>query len=205
MTVSGRSSGPTPSRSTTPGRKLSRTTSGSAQSARPCSGSALRSITTVSLPALSASSQAGARSLSGSPPGRWRRTTRAPRRSSSRLANGPGRYRVRSTTSSPARGVKTAGTYYTPSAVPEQDKRRLLLDAAVKVFARKGYHSARVGDIAEEAGVAHGLLYHYFASKEGGLRRGFPETWPGPRPQTTKVPGGGETPPQTRRTGCPDP
>jgi TetR/AcrR family fatty acid metabolism transcriptional regulator len=35
------------------------------------------------------------------------------------------------------------------------------------VFARKGYHQARVGDIAEEAGVAHGLLYHYFPSEDG--------------------------------------
>lgn len=42
-----------------------------------------------------------------------------------------------------------------------EDKRRQLLDAAVRVFARKGFHASRVGDIAEEAGVAHGLLYHY--------------------------------------------
>jgi TetR/AcrR family transcriptional regulator, fatty acid metabolism regulator protein len=41
-----------------------------------------------------------------------------------------------------------------------EDKRRQLLEAAVRVFARKGYHASRVGDIAEEAGVAHGLLYH---------------------------------------------
>jgi len=57
------------------------------------------------------------------------------------------------------------------------DKRRLLLDAAVRVFARKGYHAARVGDIAEEAGVAYGLLYHYFESKEDVLRSVFRETW----------------------------
>ena len=70
-----------------------------------------------------------------------------------------------------------ARTYYTPSAVPDQDKRRVLLDAAVRVFARKGYHAARVGDIAEEAGVAYGLLYHYFDSKEDVLRSVFRETW----------------------------
>jgi AcrR family transcriptional regulator len=57
------------------------------------------------------------------------------------------------------------------------DKRRVLLDAAVRVFARKGYHVARVGDIAEEAGVAHGLLYHYFSSKEDVLETIFRETW----------------------------
>jgi AcrR family transcriptional regulator len=61
--------------------------------------------------------------------------------------------------------------------VPDQDKRRVLLDAAVRVFARKGYHAARVGDIAEEAGVAYGLLYHYFDSKEDVLRSVFRETW----------------------------
>ena len=59
----------------------------------------------------------------------------------------------------------------------QEDKRRLLLDAAVRVFARKGYHAARVGDIAEEAGVAYGLLYHYFSSKEEVLRNVFRETW----------------------------
>jgi len=47
----------------------------------------------------------------------------------------------------------------------------------VRVFARKGYHASRVGDIAEEAGVAHGLLYHYFDSKEAVLRAVFRETW----------------------------
>jgi TetR/AcrR family transcriptional regulator, fatty acid metabolism regulator protein len=57
------------------------------------------------------------------------------------------------------------------------DKRRVLLDAAVRVFARRGYHDARVGDIAEEAGVAHGLLYHYFSSKEQVLETIFNETW----------------------------
>jgi AcrR family transcriptional regulator len=57
------------------------------------------------------------------------------------------------------------------------DKRRQLLDAAVRVFARKGYHASRVGDIAEEAGVAHGLLYHYFKSKDEVLEAVFHENW----------------------------
>jgi AcrR family transcriptional regulator len=59
----------------------------------------------------------------------------------------------------------------------QEEKRRLLLMAAVRVFARKGYHASRVGDIAEEAGVAYGLLYHYFQSKEEVLRTVFRETW----------------------------
>jgi TetR/AcrR family transcriptional regulator, fatty acid metabolism regulator protein len=51
------------------------------------------------------------------------------------------------------------------------------LDAAVRVFARKGFHASRVGDITEEAGVAHGLLYHYFRSKDEVLETIFRETW----------------------------
>jgi TetR/AcrR family transcriptional regulator, fatty acid metabolism regulator protein len=58
-----------------------------------------------------------------------------------------------------------------------EEKRRLILDAAVRVFARKGFHTARVGDIAEEAGVAHGLLYHYFSSKDEVLETIFRENW----------------------------
>ena len=58
-----------------------------------------------------------------------------------------------------------------------EEKRRVILDAAVRVFARKGFHTSRVGDIAEEAGVAHGLLYHYFASKDEVLEAIFHERW----------------------------
>jgi TetR/AcrR family fatty acid metabolism transcriptional regulator len=57
------------------------------------------------------------------------------------------------------------------------DKRQQLLEAAIRVFAREGYHTSRVGDIAEEAGVAHGLLYHYFPSKEEVLATIFRENW----------------------------
>jgi len=65
----------------------------------------------------------------------------------------------------------------TDRSTGQEDKRRLILDAAVRVFARKGYHASRVGDIAEEAGVAHGLLYHYFRSKDELLETIFRETW----------------------------
>src|SRR5260370_20371355 len=58
-----------------------------------------------------------------------------------------------------------------------EEKRRLILDAAVRVFAHKGFHTSRVGDIAEEAGVAHGLLYHYFSSKDEVLETIFREEW----------------------------
>ncbi len=45
------------------------------------------------------------------------------------------------------------------------------------MFAAKGYHDARVSDIAREAGVAHGLVYHYFAGKEELLQDVFQRTW----------------------------
>ena len=57
------------------------------------------------------------------------------------------------------------------------DKRRVILDAAVRVFARQGFHSCRVSDIADEAGVAYGLVYHYFASKDEVLDTLFLERW----------------------------
>jgi TetR/AcrR family transcriptional regulator, fatty acid metabolism regulator protein len=62
-------------------------------------------------------------------------------------------------------------------AVTQQDKRRQILDAAVRAFARRGYHACRVGEIAEEAGVAYGLVYHYFGSKEEVLESIFRDTW----------------------------
>ncbi len=57
------------------------------------------------------------------------------------------------------------------------DKRRVILDAAVRVFARRGFHTCRVADVAEEAGVAYGLVYHYFSSKDQILDTLFVERW----------------------------
>jgi TetR/AcrR family transcriptional regulator, fatty acid metabolism regulator protein len=57
------------------------------------------------------------------------------------------------------------------------DKRRTILDAAVVVFARQGFHACRVSDIADEAGVAYGLVYHYFDSKDEVLNTLFLERW----------------------------
>jgi AcrR family transcriptional regulator len=65
----------------------------------------------------------------------------------------------------------------TDRSIAQEERRRQILDAAVRVFARSGYHGSRVGDIAEEAGVAHGLLYHYFPSKEAVLQTIFRENW----------------------------
>ncbi len=62
---------------------------------------------------------------------------------------------------------------------PQQaaEKRRQILDAAVRVFARQGFHTCRVSDIADEAGVAYGLVYHYFRSKDEVLDTLFLERW----------------------------
>ncbi len=63
------------------------------------------------------------------------------------------------------------------SKAPPIDKRRQILDAAIRVFARQGFHSTRVSDIADEAGVAYGLVYHYFKSKDEVLNELFSERW----------------------------
>jgi AcrR family transcriptional regulator len=63
------------------------------------------------------------------------------------------------------------------AAAAPVDKRRLILEAAIRVFARQGFHNCRVADIASEAGVAYGLVYHYFNSKEEMLNELFVERW----------------------------
>jgi len=55
------------------------------------------------------------------------------------------------------------------------DKRRRILQAAVKVFARQGYFAARVSEIARKAGVADGTIYLYFKSKQDILVSLFDE------------------------------
>jgi TetR/AcrR family fatty acid metabolism transcriptional regulator len=60
---------------------------------------------------------------------------------------------------------------------PPIEKRRQILDSAIRVFARQGFHSTRVSDIADEAGVAYGLVYHYFNSKDQVLNELFTERW----------------------------
>jgi TetR/AcrR family fatty acid metabolism transcriptional regulator len=65
------------------------------------------------------------------------------------------------------------------AARPRLDKRSLIQDAAIKVFATHGYHGSRVSDIAREAGIAYGLVYHYFKNKEEILATIFEERWSG--------------------------
>lgn len=46
------------------------------------------------------------------------------------------------------------------------ERQEQILQAAMKVFARRGMAAAKISDIASEAGLSHGLVYHYFKSKE---------------------------------------
>lgn len=55
------------------------------------------------------------------------------------------------------------------------DKHALILDAAIRVFAEKGFHRARISDIADAAGVADGTIYLYFRNKDDVLLTIFEE------------------------------
>ena len=55
--------------------------------------------------------------------------------------------------------------------------RERILQAATEVFARRGFHGARVADIAEQAGIAYGLVYHHFRNKDEILAAIFSERW----------------------------
>jgi TetR/AcrR family fatty acid metabolism transcriptional regulator len=59
----------------------------------------------------------------------------------------------------------------------EPEKRRAILHAAVRAFAEKGYQGCRIADVAHEAGVAYGLVYHYFRDKDELLESVFDEQW----------------------------
>jgi TetR/AcrR family fatty acid metabolism transcriptional regulator len=71
------------------------------------------------------------------------------------------------------RGKKTS------TRVSEEERRRTILRAAVDVFAHKGYHGCRIADVAKEAKVAYGLVYHYFQDKDELLRSVFELAWGG--------------------------
>jgi TetR/AcrR family fatty acid metabolism transcriptional regulator len=59
----------------------------------------------------------------------------------------------------------------------EPEKRRAILHAAVRVFAEKGYYGCRIADVARAAGVAYGLVYHYFRNTDELLESVFAEQW----------------------------
>jgi len=55
--------------------------------------------------------------------------------------------------------------------------RERILEAATEVFARRGLHGTRVSDIADQAGIAYGLVYHHFHNKEEILAAIYQERW----------------------------
>jgi TetR/AcrR family transcriptional regulator, fatty acid metabolism regulator protein len=61
----------------------------------------------------------------------------------------------------------------------ESERRHTILRAAINVFASKGYHGCRIADVAREAGVAYGLVYHYFKNKDELLETVFETGWSG--------------------------
>jgi len=61
----------------------------------------------------------------------------------------------------------------------EADRRKTILRAAVEVFSKKGFHGCRIADVAREAGVAYGLVYHYFKNKDELLNSVFESGWKG--------------------------
>jgi TetR/AcrR family fatty acid metabolism transcriptional regulator len=61
----------------------------------------------------------------------------------------------------------------------EAERRKTILRAAIEVFAKKGFHGCRIADVAREAGVAYGLVYHYFHNKDELLRSVFEVSWGG--------------------------
>jgi TetR/AcrR family transcriptional regulator, fatty acid metabolism regulator protein len=64
-----------------------------------------------------------------------------------------------------------------PRTTRSAQTRERIIAAATEVFARSGFHGARVADIAEHAGIAYGLVYHYFHNKDEILAAIFTERW----------------------------
>ena len=59
-----------------------------------------------------------------------------------------------------------------------EDRREQIMEAALRVFSKKGFAGASNKDIAEEAGITPGLIYHYFESKEALLKAIYEERSP---------------------------
>lgn len=55
----------------------------------------------------------------------------------------------------------------------EMDKRQVILDSAFQVFMKKGFHNAKMTDVAESAGIGKGTIYEYFDSKKALFEESF--------------------------------
>ncbi len=52
------------------------------------------------------------------------------------------------------------------NAIIKDERREQILSAALKVFATRGFAATKISDIVAKGGMSHGLVYHYFKSKE---------------------------------------
>lgn len=64
-----------------------------------------------------------------------------------------------------------------PTPSKEVARREEILRAAIEVFSKKGYRGCRIADVAKEAGIAYGLVYHYFHNKDELLESVFQRGW----------------------------
>ena len=61
----------------------------------------------------------------------------------------------------------------------KKNKESLIFRAALKTIKEKGFHGARISDIAKEAGISYGLVYHYFRHKDDLLDAIINQWWDG--------------------------
>jgi len=61
----------------------------------------------------------------------------------------------------------------------KSDRGKIIIEAALKVFSRNGYADTRMADIAREAGMSYGLIYHYYENKEMLFDAIVEEWWAG--------------------------
>jgi TetR/AcrR family fatty acid metabolism transcriptional regulator len=85
--------------------------------------------------------------------------------------------RLEGSAGAPGQGAPASAHPVPGAAAGRAAKRERILEAAIRVFARHGYHGARVSDIAAEADIAYGLVYHYFKNKDEILETIFEERW----------------------------
>jgi AcrR family transcriptional regulator len=59
----------------------------------------------------------------------------------------------------------------------KKEKQSVIFEATLRVIKEKGFHQARMADIAQAAGISYGLVYHYFKNKEGLFNQILNQWW----------------------------
>lgn len=62
------------------------------------------------------------------------------------------------------------------NSIIRDERREMILDHAMRVFARRGYAAAKISDVAESASISQGLVYHYFSSKADMFKAAVEQT-----------------------------